>query len=542
MQRNWIGRSRARTCAFATDAGADIEVFTTRPDTLFGATYMVLAPEHPMVDAADRRTRGPRAPTRRGPAAPHPGRGASPPTGAQRRAKSELDRQAGDQGQDRRVHRRVRHQSRQRRADPGLHRRLRADGLRHRRDHGRPGPGRARLGLRRRFELPIVRTVAAARGLRRATRTPATGRRSTPTSTAVAGRPGRRRGQGARSSPGWRSTGTARAPITYRLRDWLFSRQRYWGEPFPIVFDETGLPVAAARVDAAGRAARHRRLPPDAVRPEDADSDAPAAAGPADRLGRGRAGPGRRAEEVPPRDQHHAQLGRLVLVRAALPGPDQRPSGSSTPRSSATGWARRPTGRWAASTCTSAGSSTRCCTCCTRGSGTRCCSTWATCPASEPFHRLVNQGMLQAPRLHATRAASTSRRPRSSSARRSRFVLTTGRAGHPGVRQDRQEPEERRHARRDSSPSTAPTRSGCSRCSAARWSSRGRGTPRRSSARTGCCSGCGASSSTSTTGEPHVSDDPVPDELNRLLHRRSPRCATATRRCGSTPRSRASPS
>jgi leucyl-tRNA synthetase len=50
MQRNWIGRSQGARVRFPSPAG-DIEVFTTRPDTLFGATFMVLSPEHPMVSA-----------------------------------------------------------------------------------------------------------------------------------------------------------------------------------------------------------------------------------------------------------------------------------------------------------------------------------------------------------------------------------------------------------------------------------------------------------------------------------------------------------
>ena len=48
MQRNWIGRSHGARVDFASPAGP-ITVFTTRPDTLFGATFMVLAPEHPLV-------------------------------------------------------------------------------------------------------------------------------------------------------------------------------------------------------------------------------------------------------------------------------------------------------------------------------------------------------------------------------------------------------------------------------------------------------------------------------------------------------------
>jgi len=50
MQENWIGKSTGAKVVFKTEQGDDLEVFTTRPDTLWGATFMVLSPEHPLVE------------------------------------------------------------------------------------------------------------------------------------------------------------------------------------------------------------------------------------------------------------------------------------------------------------------------------------------------------------------------------------------------------------------------------------------------------------------------------------------------------------
>ena len=50
LQTNWIGRSEGASVVFKTEQGDALEIFTTRPDTLWGATFMVLAPEHPLVD------------------------------------------------------------------------------------------------------------------------------------------------------------------------------------------------------------------------------------------------------------------------------------------------------------------------------------------------------------------------------------------------------------------------------------------------------------------------------------------------------------
>ena len=272
MQRNWIGRSTGAHVAFASPAG-DVEVFTTRPDTLFGATYMVLAPEHPLVDAltapsvAGRTPRcvdGRRHDTGRGrrglpPAAVAPLR-AGPPGGRPRARPA---------------------------CSPGPTPPTRSPDSRSPvfvADYVLMGYGTgAIMAVPARtsatgssptvFDLPIVRTVAAAGGL---------GRQGAYTGDgpadqlrqrrAVAGRAGRRRGQGAdhRVAGGGRAAG--RGAVTYRLRDWLFSRQRYWGEPFPIVYDETGLPIALPESMLPVELPETDDFSPKSFPPDDADS------------------------------------------------------------------------------------------------------------------------------------------------------------------------------------------------------------------------------------------------------------------------------
>ena len=134
MQRNWIGRSAgARSASRSTGRAGEIRVFTTRPDTLFGATFVSLAPEHPLVSELVRGTAG--------------GGRASPPFAA---------RDAGDgaqrahDGQGGRADGRLLPPPAHRRAPADLDRQLRAHGVRHGRGHGGAGARPARLRVRAR--------------------------------------------------------------------------------------------------------------------------------------------------------------------------------------------------------------------------------------------------------------------------------------------------------------------------------------------------------------------------------------------------------
>ncbi|GAB2476026.1 leucine--tRNA ligase [Xylanimonas ulmi] len=261
MQRNWIGRSSGATVRFdvvgtadfdAAGAGESVEVFTTRPDTLFGATFMVVAPEHPLLDEVPARW-------------PDGAKGAwtggheSPvaAVAAYRReaaAKTAVERQA-DAGKKTGVF------SGHLAINPltGTYIPVfTADYVLMGYGTGAimavPGGDERDYAFARAFDLPVVYTVAPEGGLPEgidaawtgdgvAINSPAPDAGDIPARDLVLNGLGVAEAK-ARATAWLEEHGVGAGTTTYRLRDWLFSRQRYWGEPFPILWDEDERPVA----------------------------------------------------------------------------------------------------------------------------------------------------------------------------------------------------------------------------------------------------------------------------------------------------------
>ena len=220
MQRNWIGKSHGADVVFRIDGGDnDFTVFTTRPDTLFGATYCVLAPEHPLVDeitTADQRA-------------------AVEAYVREAAQKSDLDRTdlsktktgvfsgayAINPVNDEKIPIWV--------ADYVLM------------GYGTgaimavPGQDQRDWDFAKVYDLPIIRTVQPPPDFAG--------------EAYLGGGPAINSGfldglevdDAIAAITEWLAERALGAPkIQYKLRDWLFSRQRYWGEPFPVVHTDDG--------------------------------------------------------------------------------------------------------------------------------------------------------------------------------------------------------------------------------------------------------------------------------------------------------------
>src|ERR1700761_8445842 len=228
MQRNWIGRSEGAEVVFKCDeVGLDFPVFTTRPDTLFGATFFVLAPEHPQLEKLVAGTPAEAAVREY---VDRVGRESAEERGAEDREKTgvALGRSVVNPVNGEEIPMYV--------ADYVLM------------EYGTgaimavPGHDSRDYDFAKKFDLPVKRVIEGtdpeapgdADGLPFAGDGPMVNS-------------GRFDGQNNREAYAgmveWlKEEGRGKTAVNYRLRDWLLSRQRYWGAPIPIVYcDECGM-------------------------------------------------------------------------------------------------------------------------------------------------------------------------------------------------------------------------------------------------------------------------------------------------------------
>jgi leucyl-tRNA synthetase len=239
MQRNWIGRSEGAEVDFALAASgssaagqAPIRVFTTRPDTLFGATYMVLAPEHPLVDSIATPAQRPAVSAYQAEAA----------------RKSDLER------------------TELAKTKTGVFTGAYAINPVNSEEipiwiadyvlasYGTgaimavPGHDERDFEFARQFGLPIVTVVRPPDDWLRKTGSTLDNLAEAYVEEGVAVNSGQFDGlptaEFKKQITAWlQGRGVGQKKVNYKLRDWLFSRQRYWGEPFPLLHE----------VDAAGK-------------------------------------------------------------------------------------------------------------------------------------------------------------------------------------------------------------------------------------------------------------------------------------------------
>jgi leucyl-tRNA synthetase len=244
MQRNWIGRSTGARVRFDVSgaAGASFEVFTTRPDTLFGATFTVLAPEHGLVDAIVPQAwpTGTREAWTGGHATPAEAVKAYRDAAA---AKTDAERQAEGKAKTGVFTGAFAVNPVNGEQVPVFIADYVLTGYGTGAIMAVPGQDQRDWDFATAHDLPIVRTVQPAEGFDGEAYTgPGPAINSANESVSLDGLEVDE--AKARIIDWLTEQGSGVATTTYRLRDWLFSRQRYWGEPFPIVYDEHDLPIA----------------------------------------------------------------------------------------------------------------------------------------------------------------------------------------------------------------------------------------------------------------------------------------------------------
>ncbi len=223
-QRNWIGKSEGAQIFFTIEGGKDhLEVFTTRPDTLFGATFMVIAPEHPLAFTLSTEAQKSAVNTYIKTSA----------------SKSDIDRQANKE--------KTGVFTGSYAINPANNKKIPiwiADYVLMGYGTGAimavPGHDERDFEFAQKFNLEIIRVIASEQDL------PYTGDGKMLASDFLNGIDNKKEAI-QKMNDYLEKNKFGKKTVQFKLRDWLFSRQRYWGEPFPIVhYPEKGMKTIPA--------------------------------------------------------------------------------------------------------------------------------------------------------------------------------------------------------------------------------------------------------------------------------------------------------